>query len=509
MTTAALAALGPAILPLAGAGAGPIVTEPGKRFPSGETPATFQGPVPRAACGPGSEPETGLQGRVPVEERESGRSADGYWCNMELVGHYGPDDPLGFEGADWQLARYGDCAYYSQRLFGHGTKGAPRQQQRRGTIALDVSDPTDPRFATNLFTSGMMNSWETLKVNRKRGLLAAVNAMDGQGVSFMGIYDIKDDCRHPKKLYDGPVTVLNHEGNFASDGNTYYSGGLQPGIISAVDTAEPSRPKLIKSFFARSVSHGMTTNQDGTRLFVGHVNDDWRTTLPLSGRGDVQSVTGGNGIGIYDVSEIQYRKPDPEVRLISALEWTDGQMGQHSLHVVRNGSPYVIHVDEAGHGGARIIDISDERQPKVVSKIKTEIMMPENDEAAEADTNRFPQGDRGDFGFGYNFHYCNVDSLFDPAILACSAFNQGLRVFDIRNLSRPREIAYFNPGGDGTRQPGSWGGTHSGYPAAMPQFVPERQEIWFTDQDRGFYVTRLTNGTWNSTATEATVSSGN
>jgi hypothetical protein len=87
-------------------------------YPSGETPETFQGPVGRAECGPGSTPETGqLQGQVAIADRESGRSAHGYSCNMELVGRYGPKD--GFEGAEWQLARYKDqagrqCAYYSQ-----------------------------------------------------------------------------------------------------------------------------------------------------------------------------------------------------------------------------------------------------------------------------------------------------------------------------------------------------------------------------------------------------------
>src|SRR5688500_19845133 len=75
-------------------------------FPNGENSKTFQGPVERPDCGLGSKPETGLQGQVTIADRESGRSSAGYTCNMELVGHYGVKD--GFEGAEWQLARYKD-----------------------------------------------------------------------------------------------------------------------------------------------------------------------------------------------------------------------------------------------------------------------------------------------------------------------------------------------------------------------------------------------------------------
>ncbi len=80
--------------------------------------------------------------------------------------------------------------------------------------------------------------------------------------------------------------------------------------------------------------------------------------------------------------------------------------------------------------------------------------------------------------------------------MACSEFQSGLRVFDIRDVRHPREIGYFNPGGDGHPAPGSFGGTYAGYTSAQPRIIPERGEIWFTDQDRGFYVVRFANGAW-------------
>jgi hypothetical protein len=84
----------------------------------------------------------------------------------------------------------------------------------------------------------------------------------------------------------------------------------------------------------------------------------------------------------------------------------------------------------------------------------------------------------------------------DLTIVACSEFQSGLRVFDIRNVHRPREIAHYNPGGDGQRPPGSFGGTYGGYTSAQPRILVDRVEIWFTYQDRGFYVVHFTNGAW-------------
>ena len=495
--------------------AGPLYSPLG-RYPSGDTPATFQGPVPRAACGPGSKPEVDIQGRVPVSERKSGASSKGYRCNLEAVGHYGPDDPQGFEGADWQLARYKHCAYYSQRLVGaaypraagalqpddkaaYASRLVP--QERPGTVVVDVSDPTDPRYATNIFTLGMGVPRETLKVHAGRGLLAAANTLDSQGGSFMGIYDISKDCTKPEKLFDGPISAVNHEGNFSADGMTYYASGVLGGAISAIDVSDPRNPKLLTTFLAKTTIHGMSTSRDGNLLFLSHINEDFLKFLvpEAAVTGSVPSLVGGNGMGIYDISEIQQRRPNPQVRLVNALEWRDGQVGQHTLNFAKDGRNFAIEVSESGHGAARIIDITDLENLEVVAKLKTEIMMPENADEAAADIFRPPYEVGGTFiPFGYNFHYCNLDRLDNPAMLACSAFNQGVRVFDIRDLAKPKEIAYFNPGGDGTLQPGSWGGTYSGYPTAMPQFVPERKELWITDQDRGLFVLRFTNGSWIS-----------
>ena len=449
----------------------------------GADTAVFEGPVPRADCGPGSRPESGLQGQVPLADRQSERSSEGYTCNLDLVGHYGADD--GFEGAEWQMAWYGHCAYYDTRLSG--------TQNRRGTIVLDVSDPTRPRYSTNLTTPAMTDPWESLKVNQSRGLLAGVFVADVQGGAFFDVYDVKEDCAHPKLLASVAINGLGHEGDWAPDGKTYYATGVSS-MVTAIDVTEPTAPQPITAFFPPTAIHGLGVSEDGNRLYLAHVNPDVARSFVDGG----PNTTAANGLGIWDVSAIQSRAPLPEAPLVGTALWSDGAAGQHAIPITSNGKPYTVFVDELSRGAVRIIDISNERRPKVISKLKTEIQMPDRLALANADTRRPPYENHGRVPgtFGYDAHYCSTDRTHDPTIVACSEFQSGLRVFDIRDVHHPKEIAYYNPGGDGYAAPGSFGGTYAAYASAQPRIVAERGEIWFTDQDRGFYVVRFANRAW-------------
>ena len=95
---------------------------------------------------------------------------------------------------------------------------------------------------------------------------------------------------------------------------------------------------------------------------------------------------------------------------------------------------------------------------------------------------------------GYAAHYCNVPTRVDPPIVACSMIISGLRVFDIRNPKKPREVAYFNAPVYPRITPAPF--EASNFAMSSPSFVPERKEIWFTDVYSGFYAVRVTNGAW-------------
>ena len=70
----------------------------------------------------------------------------------------------------------------------------------------------------------------------------------------------------------------------------------------------------------------------------------------------------------------------------------------------------------------------------------------------------------------------------------------GLRIFDIRDPVHPREIAYFNaPVTPRIIPPFGVNPPPSNWAMSSPSFVPERNEIWYSDGLSGFYVVRLLN----------------
>ena len=72
--------------------------------------------------------------------------------------------------------------------------------------------------------------------------------------------------------------------------------------------------------------------------------------------------------------------------------------------------------------------------------------------------------------FTYGTHYCSVDNRENTTTLACDEFNSGIRVFDIRDPARPKEIAYYNPASETTASPGSNHVTFAQWKAGGPDW---------------------------------------
>lgn len=482
-----------------------------------------------ASCAPGAKPETALQGQVPAALRSSGFG--GFDCNLSLVGQ------LKGEGGNWSSATFTDgsgktCAYYSTAspVAANGTPIAGRQFP--GVPVIDMTDPTKPVRVTSLTTPAMLEPWESLRVNDRRQILIADNGQNGGGTAEIDIYDISGNCASPQLLASLPVGTgqdggiqpatapRGHEGNISPDGLTYYIGDLRNAAYHAVDITNTTRPKLISTYpisalgLANVTTHGLAVSNDGNRAYAVILGGLIGGGLP----GGPNTAAPNNGFVIFDTSEIQQRKPNAQMKVISKVVFPDGSIAQHTIPAKINGKEYLIMVDEGGAGGlqdpaaagvkracdanmapfpmARIYDLADERKPALVSKLMLETHDPKNCDKVIPDI-------LGLSTFTYGSHYCALDNRDNATALACSYFNSGIRVFDIRDPLRPSEIAYYNPPAGSAALPGSSHANRGQWKPGSPDWCASRLDFDFAKkrvttmcQDNGLVILQFAPNTW-------------
>jgi hypothetical protein len=440
-----------------------------------------------ARCGPNDRPETGLQGQVPMADRASGRSHEGYTCNLTEVGFMESSSFANFD-------TYKNCAYYSDTIGATNAEG--------GTVVVDVSDPRKPVQTAYLTERAAANAGESLRVHRKRKLLVADRYYLAPGVSnyddpdanrSLAVYDLSEDCRKPELLADVVMpSAIGHEGCFQADGMVYYMASTDN--ITPIDLSDPRHPKQLSEPQELGI-HGCATNEDGTRAYLSDI--------------------GTGRFVVADTSEVQARKQDAKIKVIGELPnpGNDGQ--QSSVPIFYDGHPYVLSFAEyaelgrscqsrpdreSNFGYPYIVDIGDERKPKFVTKIFNEVTLPENCAAVAGDSATFPtngttKGDVfsvvGSRVFLYDSHYCSTDRTHDPTIAACASFGSGIRVYDIRNPRTVREIAYFNPG-----TVDAPAGAVANATVGRPVIRSDLRQIWFADIAKGFHTVQFREGVW-------------
>jgi hypothetical protein len=446
---------------------------------SGDKPATV--PIQRHAepplkatplvrCRRGSHRQPGVDGRVP-----EGSARKGFNCNISRISHQGTE-------GGFKVYRYVDraghvCAYYDSTLMFPLNALNPGAGSV-GVIVLDMSNPRKPKHTSTLTQPAMVTPHESLNLNARRGLLAAVSGNLSAYPGWVSFYSVARDCRHPVLQSTGPFARLGHESGWSPDGKTFYATSVSFNQITAIDVTNPKSPHAV--WEGDLDSHGMTLANHGTRAYIADTN--------------------GNML-ILDTSQIQARLAVPKVREISRLTWKSASIPQNVIPFTRHGHAYALEFDEYTQGttsptgnkdavgAARIVDIRHERRPHVVSNLRLAIDQPAQHRKATA------AGDPGtnNPAQGYAAHYCNVPTRKDPKIVACSFIASGLRVFDIRNLRHPKEIAYYVA----PPKPRSENGeTDSDFAMSQPAFVPKRREIWWTDGTTGFYVLRVWRSVW-------------
>jgi len=395
--------------------------------------------VPEAKCGPKDHTESGLQGQTTPLERSSGDSERAYNCNLELVSQFRGEGAVSQNGPTY----FDQCAYFATN--------DNSQQQHLGVVVVDVSDSEHPKASTYLAdTPAMLNPHETLRAHVGRKLLAAAQ---NNGPNF-AVYDLSTDCRQPSLMKSIILSgSVAHMGNFAQDGLTYYVGQNNRGIggfLYVVDLDDPSNPKELPpwQFLGDGRPHGMWTNAAGTRLYAGQPGLF----------GNTGSSIGPDGLVIDDVSDYQFRLPNPQIRIVSKLFWQDQGQAEDMYPISVHGRNYIVSTDESGGAGGlggisaacmrgaspfgypNIIDITDEKNPRIVAKLMLQVSEPANCQKLV--------NDPPDVGAGapaYNVERCFANRANNPTMLACGFQNAGLRVFDIRDLFHATEIAYYKP----------------------------------------------------------------
>jgi hypothetical protein len=281
------------------------------------------------------------------------------------------------------------------------------------------------------------------------------------------------------------VARFGHESGFSVDGKTFYATATALQAITAIDVTNPKTPRAV--WQGNVMSHGMSLSDDGNRAYIA-------------------APTPEHNMLILDVSEIQARKPNPQAREISRLTWDPYSIPQNAIPFTSHGKPYVLEFDEYtegtlnyggdpdGVGAGRIVDISDETKPHVVSDLRLQVNQHADHAAADGDP-----GTRNP-AQGYAAHYCNIPTRVDPQIVACSFIASGLRLFDISDVTAPKEVGYFVAPTPPVFENGYDG---SNYAMSQPTFAPERREVWYADGVSGFYALRIPESIWSHAAQNA------
>jgi len=433
--------------------------------------------------GPGDRPEPGLQGGVLGSERQPPDGFQGHWCGARKVGQHALYNRGSFGDLQIIVDDRGHCAYASMR------DPSDIDLPTTGTVVLDVSVASKPRDVAILRTPAMLRAYSALeipvsKATRRPGTIMGAAYKDfgpeedGPTTNPLDLYDVSDNCLEPRHLSTFSLASGNHDGWLTPDGKTYYGvpfgapQGQDPDIVDnpnridlhVTDISNPSQPERLLNWnrlelppdiYERTKAtrnfHDVTSNDDGTRIYLALYGG----LSPLGGGGS-EAGRCVNGLLILDSSEVAERRPNPQLRFVSWLSWCDQQIdpdfgdgssaASHATEYVihENGKEYIVSTDEGGALGgsangmcnqrtySRMIDISDEGNPRVVSTFKPDVNKPENCQQ-NRDTNTT----------GGMVHYLNFDDRYNMRLVVYAASNQGIRVVDFRDPENPKEIAYY------------------------------------------------------------------
>lgn len=304
-----------------------------------------------------------------------------------------------------------------------------------GTSILDVSDPQHPRLVKQIGIPPHTHSHkvqivgDTLVVNYEQ------YGRGGLGQPGLKIFDISRPT-DPREVGFLPMIGRGvHRILYWEDPYVYLSGsdaGWLHLFFMIVDISDKSSPREVgRWWFPGQWEAGgeAPTAPAGRRYYCHHA-------IP---RGD-RAYSGWWDAGLIILDIADKAKP----RFVSRLDFgQDVSSGTHTA-LPLPGRDVLIVTDEcvrADHPRGRVnqtwvVDISDDRHPKVIGTLP----VPEGNWCERCQM----RDAYGHFG-PHNLHEMRPGTLIDPNTVYATYFQGGVRVFDVTDAAKPREIAYYIP----------------------------------------------------------------
>jgi hypothetical protein len=405
-------------------------------------------------------------------------------ANTELVGHVAPPQSGGY-GDVWA---HRDVAYL----------GNLRQADCRpanGVWAISLKDPAKPRplasFAKFPGSDGEDVWVGAVSTKAFRGDLAAVGiqrcSRQDPGFAGLALFDVTNPAR-PKELGRFPtgVTTGVHEVGIVQrpDGRVLalaavpYSFNLsqgRQGDLRIIEITDPRRPRELADWDVRRDGPAETRGQLAARRDV-FAHSAW----PFDKGNKLFASFWSTGVQFLDIR-------DPAApRLIGQTPYRpeDGYRGAHSGWFNKDETLFVQN-DEAmqavGSGSRRswtfqrVFDTSSLERPKLLSTFATESAVPGNDGQVATDG-------------VYSVH----NAVIEGGLEYVSWYSDGVRVVDLSDPRRPREIASFVPPPSSPRQSAA---TAQGGRRDMPVVwgvYPWKDLVLASDMNSGLWVFRVT-----------------
>jgi hypothetical protein len=404
--------------------------------------------------------------------------------NTEVVGHLAPPQRGGY-GDVWA---HKDVAYLGNLRQGDC-------QPANGVWAIGIKDPAKPRplasFAKFPGSDGEDVWVGSIRTRTFEGDLAAVGVQrcsrQTQGFAGLALYDVTNPAK-PKQLSRLATGVISgvHEMGVVQrpDGKVLalaavpYSFNLTQGRVGdlrIIDITNPRRPRQVADWDVRRDGPAETRGQLAARRDVFD-----HSAWPFDKGNKLFASFWSAGVQFLDI-----RNPAAP-RLIGQTPYRpeDGYRGAHSGWFNEDETLFIQN-DEAmmavGNGSGatwtfqRIFDTSSLERPRLLSTFATESAVPGSDGKVATDG-------------VYSVHNAVIDGDRSYA----SWYSDGIRVVDLSDPGKPKEVAWFVPPPTSARQTAATAQSGRRDMPVVWGVFPHKDVVLASDMNSGLWIFRVT-----------------